>query len=49
MENKMIENVDKGKNPITGNIIDLSPATEEVFVQRKGKKQVEEKTGVQIL
>ena len=47
MESKRDENVNEGKQ--SKKIIDLSPATEEVFVQRKWKEQVEEKAELKIL
>ena len=49
MASKRTQVTDKGKKPMIENIIDLSPAKEDIIVQRKGKEKVVKKTEVQML
>ena len=46
MASKKTEIIDKGKQPMAEDIIDLSPAKEYIIMQRKGKEKVVEKTKV---
>ena len=43
MANKKTGDTNKGKQPITEDIVDLSPVAEAVIVQRKGKEKMVEK------
>ena len=49
MVSKNTEVANKGKQPMVEDIIDLSPAKEEIIVQRKGKEKFIEKTEVHLL